>query len=499
MEPEAARKPSNPVLDLTPAWVRKSPPWILSGIFHLILVLIATTVVFRDAPVRALETRIRPAPRTETEWTDPALPPALEKRPELKIEFVRSNPTLDIEELEIVETPKGEPDVFTDKNLEETGLNDTFGVGSTPRTGKLGRPDGRDGDPPPGWGPPGVVPVFKPAFQWLVDHQSPDGSWDCDGFQEQCKKGKCSGPGFEGYDVGVTALAVLAFAGVGTTPWHGKYRKTVRKGVEWLISQQGPDGAIGHTEVEGWMYNHAIATMALCEIRAMVGGHAHSLRRPTDKAVAFCLGAQNPGMGWRYEPLSGDNDASVTGWFVLALKAARMADMRVPKEHFLWARAFIDRVTDKGYGAGYRSSDRASSYLKAQDGKYDSLPTMTAVAVLCRRLTGQSAKSPEIREGTEILLESLPDPAERSVNHYYWYYGTYALFQATRGPRDVRWKRWRKALMKALIPTQRAEAGKDDFGSWDPVGEWGIAGGRVYSTAINLLTLEANFRYERMN
>jgi len=34
------------------------------------------------------------------------------------------------------------------------------------------------------------------------------------------------------------------------------------------------------------------------------------------------------------------------------------------------------------------------------------------------------------------------------------------------------------------------------YGSWDPIDAWGTAGGRVYATAINALTLEVYYRYE---
>ena len=34
-------------------------------------------------------------------------------------------------------------------------------------------------------------------------------------------------------------------------------------------------------------------------------------------------------------------------------------------------------------------------------------------------------------------------------------------------------------------------------GSWEPVGEWCLAGGRVYGVAINALTLEIEYRYAR--
>ena len=34
----------------------------------------------------------------------------------------------------------------------------------------------------------------------------------------------------------------------------------------------------------------------------------------------------------------------------------------------------------------------------------------------------------------------------------------------------------------------------DEHGSWDPLGAWGTAGGRVYSTAISALALETEWR-----
>ena len=344
---------------------------------------------------------------------------------------------------------------------------------------------------------------FQRGFDWLVRHQSPDGSWKADRFEEACADGGCSGPGFEGYDVGVTSLAVLAFAGTGNTAWHGRHRQTVRRAMKWLLSQQAKDGAIGRTKSEGWMYNHAIATMALCELRAMGGTQAFSLRPFTESAVAFCLRSQNPGNGWRYEARSGDNDTSITGWMVLALKAARVAGMQVPDESFRSARNFIDRATAMTGATGYRAPDGASAFLQTQSGKYDPVPTMTAVGVLCRRLTGQGRSEKAVKDGVEILLADLPTTAARKVNHYYWYYGTYALFQASHGPNDRRWREWNRSVQEALVSTQVGESGGGESdgaesGSWAPNGEWGIAGGRVYATAINLLTLEASFRYQRV-
>ena len=51
-------------------------------------------------------------------------------------------------------------------------------------------------------------------------------------------------------------------------------------------------------------------------------------------------------------------------------------------------------------------------------------------------------------------------------------------------------------LTKAVVNTIREDG--NFKGSWDPVGAWGEDGGRVYSTAILVLTLEAYYRYTKL-
>ena len=54
-------------------------------------------------------------------------------------------------------------------------------------------------------------------------------------------------------------------------------------------------------------------------------------------------------------------------------------------------------------------------------------------------------------------------------------------------------------LETSVVKNQhRAAAEKNLLGSWDPIGAWGEDGGRVYSTAILVLTLEAYYRYTRV-
>ena len=96
----------------------------------------------------------------------------------------------------------------------------------------------------------------------------------------------------------------------------------------------------------------------------------------------------------------------------------------------------------------------------------------------------------------DLILSKTPPvwnaKSDGSIDHYYWYYATYALFQYG----GKHWKDWSKAIEKAVVKPQRKDG--NFKGSWDPIGAWGEQGGRVYSTAILCLTLEAHYRYARL-
>ena len=231
------------------------------------------------------------------------------------------------------------------------------------------------------------------------------------------------------------------------------------------------------------------------------------------KAVEFILKIQNPGLGWRYGDKPGINDSSVTGWMVLSLKSHKMAGIEFDSSKcYADAAKWYDTVTIdyNGYPkCGYDSPASNNARLRSAT-DYDNNPSMDSIYVMSMLFMGKAdLKDKTIRALAKICVEQkyLPSWEHMRIDYYYWYYASLALYQVG-GPV---WKTWEKAMSKTLLDYQRGyhkndkaqgltnKESLDEHGSWDPVGAWGSAGGRVYSTAINCLTLEVWYRYQRIN
>ena len=340
------------------------------------------------------------------------------------------------------------------------------------------------------------------ALHWLANHQSADGHWCTQTFTASCPPAEgsaCGGLGDPLHDVGVTSLALLALMGDGNTPTRGVYKQAVRSAVKWLQGQQDEEsGLVGEATGHAFLYNHAIATSALCEASSLESDE--ELRKSAARAVNLVLRARNPYGAWRYdEPPMGENDTSMTGWMTCALASAEAAGIAVDSAAYAGAAAWIDEVTDPGSGrVGYDSTGSLSSRVvginevwPAEEGE-----TMTAVGLFLRHLLNGSENDEHARQAHEkLLLTKLPAWNERLAggDYYYWYWGTLAMHQSG----GAAWQRWNEALSRVLLDHQRSEA--HAAGSWDPSGPWGWAGGRVYSTALAALCLEAPYRFERFS
>ena len=335
--------------------------------------------------------------------------------------------------------------------------------------------------------------AVEEALRWLATNQTKEGYWDAsdhgagrveltkDGLDTRGAEVRGGIPGVEA-DSGVTALAILAFLGAGYTQEEGPYAEHVDRALNWLITQQDEDGFLGgKATYYARAYCHGMATYALAEAYGMRSDPTlpSPLREPLESAIGYILENQHASDGgWRYRK-GETGDMSIFGWNLMALKSAEIAGIKIPEAN---RNLLVKFLTDRSLG-----KNKGLAAYHPQYGSQGHTPTMTAEALFSKQMLGLQRTNPASKEAVDYLMTQLP--RRESLNFYYWYYGTLAMFQYGGEP----WKQWNESLRDLLVDEQRA-LGKDR-GSWDPKDRWGGYGGRVYSTALNTLILEVYYRF----
>ena len=350
------------------------------------------------------------------------------------------------------------------------------------------------------------------GLAWLAAHQQPNGVWRRKSFDQLCPThDRCSQTALKrmtrDLDVGVSALAALAFLGAGYTHEQGLYAQNVTRVFEFILAQQTAGGSFSVGDADQ-MYNDALATFAVAEAYAMTRDPV--FLEPLRRAVRHLEQSQQHEGGWDYiaDTRTRRSDSSITGWVLMALKSALVAGVSPSIETRLRVIRHFDRATgpdgrvwyaDRGTGADVDSDTGRMNF------RYG--PAMTAVGLYARTALGFRLDDDPAKRQIAMLLSDRPDlrrlyrdPSELH-NEYYWYYGTLAAFNAGGDT----WTRWNAALRRTILEYQERPVRKDgsrrhNYGSWPAFGrgwgKWGRSGSRIYSTAINTLTLEVYYRYE---
>lgn len=342
--------------------------------------------------------------------------------------------------------------------------------------------------------PPGKARVDSAILggvDWLVRHQFADGMWSGRTFAQVCRDTLCLGKAGDAYDTAVSAMAVLAILESGfASPLEireaGSFSEAADRGLRWLASRQDEEGCFGPRQGK-YPYGHALATLAFCRAYAVLDDPIakHHARR----AIRFLEGARNPGGAWRYGARDGESDTSVTLWAGTALAAARRIGVEVSSEASEGALRWLDEMTGPlYYEVSYDRCGGGSSSIPGINDRFEANETLTALAASVRIGLGADGRDPRVRECARRLSWNLPVWNKRgtSVDYYYWFAGMSALSRMGT-PEDRARTSWSERVRTLLVRHQRRDRCAD--GSWDPVDKWGGEGGRVYSTAINILTL----------
>jgi hypothetical protein len=477
-KPDTSGEPEEPtawqlVRDQLLVILRASPAWTTSLAIHT-LILVALAIWIVRLPERekfslelgfgttdgapgspGTEEAIVEVPGEET--------PPVEEAPNEPAEAVATTPP---------EEPTREPEANEPTRQAEMPAAAVPGI----RVALSGREPGRrDGFLGQNGGSDATEAAVTAALEWIVRQQKKDGLWSM--------QGPYQNGGSQENRLAATAMALLALQGAGQTHQVGEHQAVVARGWKRLLAAQQRDGTfdVGGLPAQHELYSHAQVTIALCELYGMT--RDAELAEPAERALAYCLAAQGPNGGWRYEP-GKDGDMSVTGWYMMALKSAEMAGMAVPPEAFERIEGFLDLVaTQDGRRYGYRRENllRDASPVTA---------AVSAEGLLCRQYLGWAQNDPRIIAGLEAIMEEKPLDFGGDKDVYAWYYITQVAHHAQGRP----WARW-NASVRAELPSRQLSTGKER-GSWDPaLDRWGSIGGRLFVTCFSTWMLEVYYRH----
>jgi hypothetical protein len=316
----------------------------------------------------------------------------------------------------------------------------------------------------------------KKATAYLLSQQKEDGSI----YDQQ-------------YQTTMTALSIIALCASGHVPSdQTKEAEAVRKALDFVLRDDRVEenGYYGNRDGSR-MYGHGIVTLMLAEILGMGVDEEHDrlVRKRLEKAIELILWAEerkeqnNLGHygGWRYQPHDGDSDLSVTIWQLLSLRAAKNAGLDVPKAAIDKAIGYLEKCyrSERDKDGKPRNLKSACGYQPGRDPSYAS----GAAGLLALQVCGKY-DVPEVQGSTDWLKDRV-----LNYNEDFFFYGTYYYAQGMYQRGGEYANHARDAVEKILLEKQEKD------GSWLGQRDHERNAGRVYATAMGVLSLSVRYHY----
>ncbi len=301
------------------------------------------------------------------------------------------------------------------------------------------------------------------ALDYLARRQLATGAWSSD---EMGPSPAC------------TSLAVMAFLAAGHVPGEGPYALQIERGVNWVLQQQRPNGMFADAATHGPMYSHGICTLMLAEVLGMTSQESSKpIRQALERAVELILIAQDirkgvrDAGGWRYQPQSSDSDLSVTGWQLLALRAAKNVGCDIPAECIDRAVAYVKKCAVRGNeGFSYQPGDGTTA-------------VRTGTGILCLEICGEHLSAEALGGANFLLRRPLRD------HDQFFFYGVY---YCTLGMFQIGGRHWEllRDQMEPMVLGQQLPDGR-----WESQRGEETRPGSIYCTSMSVLALAVEYQY----
>ncbi|MFN7181344.1 MAG: hypothetical protein ACK4NF_01530 [Planctomycetota bacterium] len=365
--------------------------------------------------------------------------------------------------------------------------------------------------------------IVLKSLLWLFTRQEKEGFWSCS--KNNPFHNNFGLPHFAGYedlwyDISVTGLTILAFTSVGVTHKDKNiFGKVIAKAVQWLLSNQSKNGSIDIKETPpqlisgqykepisrnkhgslsvAHIYNHNISLYSLTDLYLVSG----------DKnLLSSILKAYKYSTTFRYSlveiPKSLNLDDIGPAIFavipyILLNKKRVVKDKKTLND----IKKYISMIEEKETGQPYMYSPVPRCL-----GNYDSTATLLTIKGL---LGVKKNKDKSVEKALKFLYPhrpvwqsfyTVPKGKPKSiaesffndddiVNEFYWLFGSFAFSFYDK----KHFKKWYYQLKKVLKENQR-DFGLY-FGCYDPEGPWARVGGRIYMTAMAILSLQVPYLF----
>lgn len=356
-------------------------------------------------------------------------------------------------------------------------------------------------------GIPGTESIARAEGDWEITPQS----------EEALRRGldwlaKNQGPdgNWGSNDLGLVGMGALAFMAAGHSPGRGKYGQPLKRALDYVTNNAKPSGLLNISDQQRDMYNHGLATFVLGQAHGMSSTPDRRLNTALDRALKLIANTQCEDGGWDYRAHRQQNghDLSLAVMQAKALRSAVDSGLEVQPE----VTDLAIKSVREHYCPQNGRRDVPEAEQKKQPGQFTYTKgggggtiAMAACGVVCLQEFGQYDDW-RIQKNMEVIsaaIGQIKKPTSRDgtipFDSYTLYYVGQALYQVN----GEHWQNNYPQLRDYIVASQVLNNNDPkEHGFWRDQGgkphEGGRVGGRegnLYGTSVACFILAIPNRY----
>lgn len=291
---------------------------------------------------------------------------------------------------------------------------------------------------------------------------------------------------------GITGLCLLAFLSGGRLPGEGVEGGKLAKTVDYLLASQQPDGLIARQRhAYHGAYSHGIGALAVAELYGMAPPQDEARHRLViERAIEFTSKRYSQPKahpddegGWRYlrRHAVSDSDLSLTSWNLMFLRSAKNAGFDIDDRLIEEAIAYMERLYDPQRKTfRYEIHTDSPGFIHPRG--------MAGAGVLSMAMAGKHHTQMATNAAEFILRQPYDQYVRPAPGEQYPCYGAFYCSQAMFQMGGKYYQEYYPVLVRTLIAAQKSD------GSWQLREGSDVQYGAPYMTSLTILALTAPYQ-----